>query len=140
MNITKPTTTKEIKRNWHKIDAKGKILGRMATEIALLLMGKNKSYFARNQDCGDEVVVINCLEVKVTGNKAKNKLYRRHSGFPGGFKSETYEKLQVRKPEMIIEEAVKKMLPQNKLRAKMMARLHVYKNDENPFTKKFAKV
>jgi large subunit ribosomal protein L13 len=137
MNITKPTTTKQIKRTWHLIDVKGKILGRVATEIARLLMGKNKPYFVRNQDCGDEVVVINCLEVKVSGSKEKHKLYSRHSGYPGGFKSETYEKIKSTKPNTIIVKAVERMLPHNKLQDKMLARLHVFSGAEHSYKDKF---
>jgi len=137
----KTVTTKasDIKRDWYKVDLKGKTLGRVASEIAQLLMGKSKPYFVRNLDCGDYVVVVNAKDVEVTGNKELNKIYFRHSGYPGGFKAERFEELVERKPEDIITHAVRGMLPQNKLRDAMLTRLIVFKNEENPFEKKFIK-
>lgn len=136
---TVTTKASDIKRDWHKVDLKGKTLGRIASEVAQLLMGKSKPYFVRNLDCGDYVVVVNAKDVVVTGNKKLNKIYYRHSGYPGGFKAERFEELVERKPEDIITHAVKGMLPQNKLRDAMLTRLIVFKGEENPFEKKFIK-
>jgi len=134
MNATK---AKEIVREWHLIDVDGKILGRISTEIANLLMGKSKPYFVRNLDCGDFVVVINSKNVKVTGNKEQKKVYYRHSGYPGGLKSETLAALRTRKPEDIIVHAVKGMLPQNRLRDQMLNRLKVFEGEKHEYEDKF---
>lgn len=128
---------KEIERHWHEIDLKDKVLGRVATEIAHHLMGKSKPYFTYHLDCGDFVVVKNAKLVKITGKKVMQKKYYRHSGYPMGFKQETYEKMMERKPENIILEAVKGMLPQNKLRASMLKRLYIYPTEEHPYQSKF---
>jgi len=122
----------DIKREWHIIDAKDKILGRVATEIARLLMGKHKPLFARNMDVGDFVVVINADKFKVTGNKMKQKMYYRHSGYPGGLKTTRMDKVMEKHPTRIIEHAVKGMLPQNKLKARMMKRLKIYAGEAHP--------
>lgn len=136
--ITQPTKAEQIKREWHLIDVKDQTLGRVSTRIAGLLMGKRKSYFVRNLDCGDYVVVINAKSVKVTGKKEENKIYYRHSMYPGGFKAEALRDLRDRKPEMIIQEAVKGMLPQNKLRASMLKRLFVFAGEEHKYKDKVA--
>jgi large subunit ribosomal protein L13 len=136
-NKTKVTKAKEIKRDWHLLDAKEKILGRLATQIAPLLMGKDKPYFTRHLDCGDYVVVINAQEVRVTGKKEEQKIYYRHSGYPGGLKAISLSKLRAEHPERIIIEAVSGMLPNNKLKAKMLTRLYVYPGGENPHQDKF---
>ncbi len=133
----KATKANEIKREWHLIDVDGKTLGRVSTEIAGLLMGKGKSYFVRNLDCGDFVVVTNSKKVKVTGNKESKKLYRRHSGYPGGFKEEVLGDLRNRKSQDIIVHAVKGMLPQNRLRDQMLGRLKVYETSEHEYNEKF---
>ncbi len=130
------TKQSDIKREWHVIDAKENVLGRMSTQVANLLMGKSKPYFVRNLDCGDYVIVINSKEVKVTGKKETGKNYYRHSGYPGGFRSETLGELRKRKPEEIIRHAVSGMLPQNRLRDKMLKRLKVYKDDKHPYADK----
>lgn len=135
---TKSTKAEDIKRIWHLIDLKEKTLGRVSTEIAKLLMGKSKPYFVRNLDCGDYVVVLNAKEIKVTGNKEEKKYYR-HSGYPGGFKSETLKELRARKPEEIIIHSVKGMLPQNRLRDRMLKRLFVSVDSNNPWGDKFKK-
>jgi large subunit ribosomal protein L13 len=122
----------EIEREWHVIDAKDKILGKLATEVAWLLMGKHKPMFSRNLDVGDYVVVINAEKVRVTGNKATQKTYYRHSGYPGGFKSINYEKLLQTKPTRVIEHAVKGMLPHNRLGNSMIKKLRVYAGDSHP--------
>lgn len=127
---TNKLSAKNIKRQVHRIDAKGKILGRLATEVATLLMGKNKPSFVPYLDTGDFVVVINASQVKVTGKKIKDKVYTRHSGYPGGLKQETFDKLIQRRPEYIIEHAVSGMLPRSKLGKKMIKKLKVYSGEE----------
>lgn len=122
----------EIKREWHVIDAKDKVLGRLATEVASLLMGKHKPIFSPNLDVGDYVVVINADKVRVTGKKAKEKVYYWHSGYPGGFKSITFEKLMQDKPTRAVEYAVKGMLPHTRLGARMVKKLKVYAGESHP--------
>ncbi len=126
---TKPS---EIKREWHVIDASDKVLGRLATHVANLLMGKRKPIFSRNLDTGDFVVIINAEKVHITGNKAKQKLYYRHSGYPGGLKSISLEKMMQTNPARVIEHAVKGMLPHNRMGAKMVKKLKVYTGDTHP--------
>lgn len=133
---TASTKVSQIKRKWHKIDLKGKVLGRVSTQIANLLMGKGKPYFVRHLDCGDYVVVVNAKEVAVGGKKEEQKKYFRYSGYPGGLKSETLRELRERKPEEIVKHAVKGMLPQNKLRDRMLTRLYIFSNEENPYEDK----
>ena len=123
---TYSTKASDIKREWHVIDASDKILGRLATEVAGLLMGKHKPMFSRNLDVGDYVVVINAGKVRVTGNKAQQKVYYRHSGYPGGLKSINYEKLMQTNPTRVVEYAVKGMLPHTRLGASMIKKLKVY--------------
>jgi large subunit ribosomal protein L13 len=125
----------EIRRERHVIDAQDRVLGRLATEVAWLLMGKHKPMFSRNLDVGDYVVVINAEKVKVTGNKAEQKLYYRHSGYPGGLKSISLEKLMQTNPTRVVERAVKGMLPHTRLGASMMKKLKVYVGEPAP-TKK----
>jgi len=122
----------DIERQWHLIDASDKTLGRMSTRIARLLMGKHKPMYTPNQDTGDFVVVINAQKVRVTGNKAKQKIYYRHSGYPGGFKSITLEKTMQTNPTRVIEHAVNGMLPHTRLGARMRKRLKVYAGDAHP--------
>jgi large subunit ribosomal protein L13 len=123
-----------IERKWYVVDATDQRLGRLATEIASVLRGKNKPTFTPNMDTGDFVVVVNAEKVTVTGNKANQKLYRRHSGRPGGMKVETFNQLQDRIPERIIEKAVKGMLPKNALGRKLFTKLKVYAGPEHPHT------
>ncbi|UCE97332.1 MAG: 50S ribosomal protein L13 [Dehalococcoidia bacterium] len=122
----------EIRRDRHTIDAKGKVLGRLAAEVARLLMGKHKATFSRHMDNGDFVIVINAEKVIVSGNKKKQKLYYRHSGYPGGLKSTTLEAVLKLKPERVIENAVKGMLPKNRLKKNIIKKLKVYARDINP--------
>jgi large subunit ribosomal protein L13 len=129
---TYSTKASEIKRQWQVIDASGKILGKLATQAASFLMGKHKPIFSRNLDTGDFVVITNAEKVQVTGNKTKQKLYYRHSGYPGGLKSISLEKLLQTNPTRVIEYAVKGMLPKNRLRAGMMKRLRVYAGEAHP--------
>lgn len=135
--MTKPTKQSDIKRLWHLVDLKGKTLGRIATEIAKLLMGKAKPHFVRNLDVGDFVVAINAKEIVVTGKKESLKKYFRYSGYPGGLRAETFSDLRKRKPEEIIYRAVKGMLPQNKLRDRMLGRLFIFAGEEHPYKNKF---
>lgn len=134
--ITKPTKVEDIKRKWHLIDLKGKTLGRISTEIAKLLMGKSKPYFIRNLDCGDYVIVINAKHIKVTGKKELKKTYYRYSGYPGGLSRETLGDLKTRRPEEIILHAVKGMLPQNRLRDRMLTRLKIFAEDKHSYADK----
>ena len=129
---TYSTKASDIKREWRVIDASDKVLGRLATQVASLLMGKHKPIFSPNQDTGDFVVVINAEKIRVTGNKAKQKVYYRHSGYPGGLKGISLEKLMQTNPARVIEYAVKGMLPHNRLGAKMFRKLKVYAGDTHP--------
>jgi len=129
---TYSTKASDIKRQWHVIDASDKVLGRLATQIAGLLMGKHKPIFSRHLDTGDFVVVINADKVRVTGNKAKQKLYYRHSGYPGGLKSISLEKMMQTNPTRVIEHAVKGMIPHTRLGASMVKKLRVYVGDTHP--------
>ena len=130
---TYSTKASEIKRDWHLIDASGQVLGAVAVQAAQLLMGKHKAIFCRHLDIGDNVVIVNAEKIKVTGNKLKQKLYYRHSMYPGGFKAVSLEKLLETDPPKAIEHAVKGMLPHNRLEARMMARLKVFKGEEHPY-------
>ena len=120
-----------VERDWYVIDATDKVLGRLSTEIADMLRGKNKPCYTPHVDTGDHVVVINAEKVKVTGNKYEDKMYYRHSGYIGNLKSISFEKLQAKKPERIIENAVKGMMPKNRLGSAMIKKLHVYKGSEH---------
>lgn len=121
----------EIKKNWYLVDAEGKVLGRLASKIAQVLSGKNKPIYTPHLDTGDFVVVINAKKVKVTGNKEKKKIYYHYSGYPGGMKEIVYEKLLEKKPALIIQKAVKGMLPKSKLGRKMFKKLKVYAGSEH---------
>lgn len=116
----------EVERGWYLVDASDKTLGRLATEVASRLRGKHKPEFTPGVDTGDHIVVINAEKVRVTGNKAEGKMYYHHSGYPGGLKQFSFNKLQERAPERIIERAVKGMLPKNPLGRAMYRKLHVY--------------
>lgn len=137
-HLTKPTKKAQVKRDWHLIDVKGKVLGRQATDIAQLLIGKQKEYFAKNIDCGDHVVVVNAKEVKTTGNKEEQKIYTSYSGYPSGLKKTSLEKMRETKPEEIIRRAVSGMLPKNKLRERMLKRLHVFIDSNHMYEDKFS--
>ncbi len=128
---------KDIKRNWHMIDAEDEVLGRMSTKLATLLMGKHKPTYSDHMDMGDYVVVINAQKVKVTGKKRKQKVYQKHSGYPGGFKEVSFEKMITEHPERVIELAVSRMLPGNRLRDKRMRRLKVFAGADHTFKNKF---
>ena len=137
---TYSTKQKDIKRQWHLVDLKGRILGRVATQIAQLLQGKDKVYYTPHLDCGDWVVAINAAKIKVTGKKIKEKIYYRHSGYPGGLKAVTFEQQMAKDPRKIIEWAVKNMLPKNKLREGRMRRLKVFAGSEHKYEDKFKKL
>jgi large subunit ribosomal protein L13 len=137
---SQPTKISDIKRGWHLVDTKGKVLGRTATQIAALLMGKSKPYFAKNLDCGDYVVVINVQDVMVTGKKETEKVYTRYSGYPGGLRKITLSEYRMNKPEEIIRHAVSGMLPKNRLRASMLKRLYIFSGAEHKFSDKFENV
>ncbi len=121
-----------LEREWYVVDATDKRLGRLASEIAQVLRGKNKPEFTPHLDTGDFVIVVNAEKVAVTGKKRTQKVYRRHSGRPGGMKTETFTKLQQRLPERIIEHAVKGMLPKNSLGKQLFTKLKVYAGPTHP--------
>lgn len=129
----------EATRKWHHIDANGKTLGRLATQLAVYLMGKHKPTFTPNIDCGDFVVVTNASKIKVSGNKATEKIYFSHSGYAKGGKETSFEMLMAKDPTKVIEKAVYRMLDDNKLRARRMKRLRVFANEEHSFTERFTK-
>ena len=122
----------EVEQNWLLVDAEGQTLGRMASGIATHLRGKHKAEYTPNVDTGDYVVVINAEKVRVTGNKATDKMYYSHSGYPGGLKSISFEKLQERSPEKVIKLAVKGMLPRTPLGRAMFKKLKVYAGTDHP--------
>ncbi|QXO16932.1 MULTISPECIES: 50S ribosomal protein L13 [Vibrio] len=126
--VAKPET---VKRDWYVVDAEGKTLGRLASEIASRLRGKHKAEYTPHVDTGDYIIIVNAEKVAVTGNKAKDKMYHRHTEFPGGLKSTSFEKLIERKPEMVLELAVKGMLPKGPLGRAMYRKLKVYAGAEH---------
>lgn len=127
--MAKPT---EVNRAWYVVDAKGKTLGRLATEVATVLRGKHKPIYTPHIDTGDFVVVINASQVELTGNKLDNKMYYRHSGFPGGLKSMTAGQMRTKRPERMVELAVKGMLPKGILGRQQAKKLKVYAGSEHP--------
>ena len=122
----------DVRRSWLLVDAENKTLGRLATEVARRLRGKHKPEYTPHVDTGDYVIVVNADKVRVTGNKTTDKMYYRHSGYPGGIKSASFEHLQASHPERIIEKAVKGMLPRNPLGRAMFKKLKVYAGSEHP--------
>lgn len=129
---TYSTKASDIERKWLVMDASGKTLGRLASEIASLLKGKHKPIYSPHLDVGDYVIVVNAAEIKVTGNKLTQKIYYRHSGYPGGLKSVTLGRMMETHPTRVIEHAVKGMLPHNRLGAAMFKKLKVYPGAEHP--------
>ena len=121
----------EIERDWYVVDAEGETLGRLASRIAPILKGKHKPIYTPHLDCGDFVIVINADKVRVTGRKLDQKMYHRHSGYPGGFRETPYKEMFKKSPEKVIMIAVKGMLPKNRLGAKMLKRLRVYSGPEH---------
>ena len=126
--IAKP---QEVERQWYVLDAEGKTLGRLASEAASILRGKKKPIYTPHVDCGDYVIIINAEKIEVTGKKRKEKIYKRHTGYPGGLKEITFEKLLEKKPEEILRHAVKGMLPKGPLGRDMAKKLKVYAGPEH---------
>lgn len=140
VNLTKttsPISEKDIQRKWHLIDISGIVLGRIAPDIAKLLMGKNKVNYVSYLDMGDHVVVINAKKVVVTGNKSNVKQYNHFSGYPGGLSTKSFIDVLETNPGRIVKEAVSGMLPKNKHRQKRMARLYIFANENHPYANKF---
>ncbi|MBU1017025.1 MAG: 50S ribosomal protein L13 [Patescibacteria group bacterium] len=131
---TKAVKKKDIKVKWHLINAEGFVMGRLASDIAQILAGKNKTDFSFNQNCGDKVVVINVSKIVLSGGKEKKKKYYRHTGFMGGLKEESYEKLVLRKPTEALFRAVRGMLPVNRLRRERLNNLYLYVDEKHPHT------
>lgn len=123
-----------IEHKWYLVDASGKVLGRLASQIAKYLRGKHKPEYTPHADAGDYIIVINAEKIKVTGKKEQDKVYHSHSGYPGGLKEITFDKLQAKDPTRIIELAVKGMLPKNPLGRDMLRKLKVYAGSEHPHT------
>ena len=132
MRTTYMAKSGEVSRKWYVIDAQGKPLGRVATQVAMILRGKHKATYTPNVDCGDYVIVINAKEVTLSGNKLAQKKYYHHSGYPGGLKETTYADLMAKKPEFVMEKAVKGMLPHNRLGRQMFRKLFVYAGEAHP--------
>src|SRR4030067_474854 len=133
----KNVKTADINRSWHLFDAKKEVLGRLSTKIALILMGKNKSYYTPYLDTGDFVVVTNAQKVALSGKKEKQKKYYHHSQFPGGLKVKTAQQVREQKPEEVIRHSVRGMLPKTKIGKLMLKKLYFFKDDKHPYTKKF---
>jgi len=129
---TQVPSGKDFQRKWFVLDASGKTLGRLATQAAMILSGKNSVQYTPYIDTGDHVVVVNCEKIVLTGLKADSKMYRRYTGFPGGLREESFVKLLARRPEAIVEQAIKGMLPKNKLGRQMGTKLKVYKGPHHP--------
>ena len=132
MTKTYSPKAKDIQRAWFVVDAQGAILGRLASEVAHVLRGKHKPTFAPHMDMGDHVIVVNAAKVQVTGQKASDKLYYKHSQYPGGLSEVPYERLAQERPERIVERAIKGMLPRNRLGRQMARKLAVYAGPEHP--------
>ncbi len=122
----------EIERKWFIVDAEGKTLGRLASEVAKILRGKHKPIYTPHVDTGDHVIIVNAEKVVLTGKKLDQKMYRRHSGYPGGLKEIPYRRFMAEKPEKAVYEAVRGMLPHNRLGRKMIKKLRVYRGTEHP--------
>lgn len=122
----------DVTATWHHVDAQGKVLGRIATEIATILMGKHRPEYTPHVDCGDYVVVTNAAGVVMTGRKGEQKMKLHYTGYPGGLKSESYDSLMKRHPDRIVEDAVRRMLPKNRLGRQMLSKLKVYAGAEHP--------
>lgn len=132
---TNAVSAKSIQRSWHLIDAKNQTLGRIAVGIANILMGKNKVNYVPYLDMGDYVVVTNASGLKVTGRKADQKRYYSHSGYPGGLRTQTYSNMMAGNPQEVLKHAIKGMLPNNKLRNKMLKKLFVFADTNHPYKK-----
>lgn len=132
MQKTYVTKKTDVKRSWYIVDASDKVLGRVAARVAYILRGKHKAIFSKSVDTGDCVVVINAAKVKITGRKADQKIYHRHSGYPGGEREVVYKKMQAARPVTVIKLAVKRMLPSGPLANQVLRKLRVYADDKYP--------
>ena len=132
MKTTISARNETVKRNWYVVDASGKTLGRLASEVARRLRGKHKPEYTPHVDTGDYIVIINAKEIKVTGNKAKAKMYHHHTGFPGGIKTASFSQMMIKNPCRVMEIAIKGMLPKNALGREMYRKLKVYTGAEHP--------
>lgn len=126
------TTPNDIEREWFVIDAEGQVLGRLATQVASILRGKEKPYFAPHLDTGDHVIIVNADQIRVTGNKMEQKVYTRYTGWPGGLRTATLKDRMAREPDKVIRGAIKGMLPRGPLGRKMLTKLHVYAGSDHP--------
>lgn len=124
--------SEDIKRKWYIINAEGKTLGRLAAKVAYILKGKHKPIYTPHVDTGDHVIIINAEKIVLTGNKLKDKMYYRHTGYPGGLKAMRYEEFLAKQPEKLVEKAIVGMLPHNRLGAKMAKKLKVYRSTKHP--------
>lgn len=132
MRTTFMANANNIERKWYIVDAEGQTLGRLASEVATILRGKNKPTYTPNVDTGDNVIIINAEKIELTGKKLTDKIYYRHSQFPGGLKSRTALEMRTNYPEKMLELAIKGMLPKNSLGRQMFKKLHVYAGNEHP--------
>lgn len=133
---TYSTKENDIQRSWHLFDLKNQVLGRVSSEIAKILIGKHKPYFTPHLDCGDYVIAVNARDISITGKKQLEKMYYRHSGYPGGFRQFTFKQMMDKDPRKVIELAVGGMLPKNKLRDRRLNRLKVFLDDQHPYQDK----
>jgi large subunit ribosomal protein L13 len=140
MKSTTSIPVQKVQRQWVLIDASEQPLGRLGAKAASYLIGKNKAFYTPHMDSGDYVVVINSDKVKLSGLKEQNKLYYRHSGYPGGLRSETVAQMREKDSRRLVEKAIKGMLPKNKLGAKMLSKLHVYKGADHGMDRELKKV
>ncbi|MFS8641186.1 MAG: 50S ribosomal protein L13 [Symbiobacteriaceae bacterium] len=132
VNRTYMAKPQDVERKWYVVDAEGKTLGRLASKVAAILRGKHKPTFTPHVDCGDYVIIVNAEKIQVTGKKRTDKVYYRHSGYPGGLKATTFEQMIARRPERVLELAIKGMLPHNRLGRRMYRKLKVYAGPEHP--------
>ena len=123
---------KDVPKKWYVVDAKDKVLGRLATQIATVLKGKHKPIYSPHMDTGDFVIVVNAAKVQITGEKATQKRYFRHSGYPGGLREQSFEQMRAKFPERVVEQAVRGMLPRNRLGRQMLRKLKVYGGPQHP--------
>lgn len=138
--ITKSIRKEDVERDWWIVDATGKTLGRLSSQVAALLRGKHKPWFTPHVDTGDFVIVINADKIELTGKRVEGKQYISHSGYPGGQKQRTFKEMLEKKPEFIIEHAVKGMLPKNRLGRKIIKKLKVYRDEKHPHKAQTPKV
>jgi large subunit ribosomal protein L13 len=124
----------DIEKKWYVIDAEGQVLGRLASKVATILRGKHKPIWAPHMDVGDFVIVVNADKIRLTGRKAEQKVYYRHSRYPGGLKSIQYDRMMAKRPEFVLEQAVKGMLPHNKLGRQIFKKLKLYASPDHPHT------